>query len=213
MGNKASKALNAKTIKGYQKLTKFEPDEIKALYNQFAQFKTTEEDGKEGAEAVINRKEFQLALGCLDSLFVDRIFQLFDKNSDGLINFEEFLVGIAILSTKSSTEQKLKFSFDLYDFNGDGKIDRDELKRLLVASLGENKVPMADAHVDALVEQTFTQADLNGDGFIDFEEYHQMVIKHPALLKPLTLNVAEIIAERTRSAAAGGATGGAGGTA
>lgn len=33
-----------------------EPEEIKALYNQFAQFKTDAEDGKDGTEAVINRK-------------------------------------------------------------------------------------------------------------------------------------------------------------
>lgn len=84
-----------------------EPDEIRALYNQFETFKTTTDDGKEGPEAVINRKEFQLALGCRDSLFVDRIFQLFDKNTDGLINFTEFVVGISILSTKSTLEQKL----------------------------------------------------------------------------------------------------------
>lgn len=210
MGNKAGKALNKKTIKGYQDATGFLPDEIKALYNQFAQFKTDSEDGKDGPEAVINRKEFQLALGCSDSLFVDRVFQLFDKNSDGLINFAEFLTGISILSTKSTLEQKLHFSFDVYDFNGDGKIDRDELKRLLKASLGENSVPMEEAAMDALVGQTFDDADTNKDGFIDFEEYHQMVIKHTALLKPLTLNVAEIIAERSAAAAAGGGAGGAG---
>lgn len=100
----------------------------------------------------------------------------------------------------------------MYDFNGDEKIDREELKRLLQASLEENRVPMDEASVDALVESTFVQADLNRDGFIDFEEYHQMVIKHPALLKPLTMNVAEIIAERTRTSAAGGGAGGAGGS-
>mmetsp|Transcript_9131 Transcript_9131/g.21670 ORF Transcript_9131/g.21670 Transcript_9131/m.21670 type:complete len:211 (-) Transcript_9131:94-726(-) len=210
MGNKAGKALTAKTIKAYQKSTNFEPDEIKALYNQFAQFKTDAEDGKDGGtEAEINRKEFQLALGCRDSLFVNRIFQLFDKNSDGLINFSEFLAGIAILSSKATLQDKLRFSFTVYDFNGDDKIDREELKRLLSASLEENGVPMGAAAIDGLVESTFAQADTNRDGFIDFEEYHQMVIKHPALLKPLTMNVAEIIAERTRTSGAGGAGGSA----
>lgn len=106
-------------------------------------------------------------------------------------------------------------SFKLYDFNNDGKIDGPELRRLLVASLKENVVPMEEAAVDELCERTFAAADLNKDGFIDYDEYHQMAIKHPALMKHLTLNVGEIIAEVTafrtaKDSAAGGAGGGGG---
>lgn len=109
-----------------------------------------------------------------------------------------------------NTTQPHTVSFELYDFNGDGKIDKAELKRLLQASLEENSVPMSEAAMDELVDTTFAAADTNKDDLIDFDEYHQMVIKHPALMKPLTLNVGEIIKEVTAKAAAEAGAAGAG---
>lgn len=54
------------------------------------------------------------------------------------------------------------------------------------------------------MEGTFADADLNGDGVIDFAEYEIMVSKTPSILKPLTLNVSEIIAAARASGDAAG---------
>lgn len=60
------------------------------------------------ALALATRSEFQRALGFKDSVYLERMFQLFDDNNDGFINFEEFLEGLSILSTASSVREKIE---------------------------------------------------------------------------------------------------------
>jgi hypothetical protein len=52
-------------------------------------------------------REFQRALALKNSLYVERFFQLFDDNADGFINFDEFILGLSILSTRGSQEEKI----------------------------------------------------------------------------------------------------------
>lgn len=99
-----------------------EPDEVRALYAQFLEIKGPEaaEDALLNQECVCSAKrdalihsayrEFQRALGFKreTSLFVERVFTLFDQNGDGLISFTEFIKGLAILSPNGTLEQKLK---------------------------------------------------------------------------------------------------------
>jgi len=100
-------------------------------------------------------------------------------------------------------------AFDIYDLNGDGKIDKSELRKLLTAALSENNVPLSSAQVDELVDSTFEQADINRDGFIDRPEFTAMVNRNRAIIDHIELNVTDIIKEAKASATRGGA-GGAG---
>ena len=51
--------------------------------------------------------------------------QAYDADGNGVISFSEFLTTMSI-SAKGSPEDKLNWSFDLYDHNGDGTISRKE---------------------------------------------------------------------------------------
>jgi Ca2+-binding EF-hand superfamily protein len=53
--------------------------------------------------------------------------------------------------------------------------------------------------VDRIVADTFRQYDLNKDGLIDYAEFKHMCQLQPNVLKPLTINVSEIIAAATAS--------------
>ena len=53
-------------------------------------------------------REFQRALGLKESLYLDRFFQLFDDNSDGFINFTEFILGLSILSSNGTQDEKIQ---------------------------------------------------------------------------------------------------------
>ena len=59
----------------------------------------------------------------------DRIFAFFDTDRDGLIGFNEFVMGIATIRS-SDKEAKLRRTFDCYDIDGDGFIRRKDLLRL-----------------------------------------------------------------------------------
>lgn len=203
MGNKVGKVqLKSKDVSKLSSQTGFEAEEIKALYAQFLVLKSSE-----GADetATMNFTEFQAALGYRNaptSLFIERIFRIFDENGDGSITFEEFVGGLSLLTPTAIPEKKLRFTFQIYDVSRKGAISQSDLRDMLLGVLKENDVPMSDDQVNRLVLDTFAQHDLNKDGYIDFEEYRQMCIKSPSILKPLTLNVTELIAQARSDAEA-----------
>lgn len=157
--------------------------------------------GDEDGSGSIDRDEFLRAVGFSDrrSLFMEQMFAIFDGNNDGRISFMEFLRGLSVLSTKGTLDEKLDFSFRVYDFDGDGLISKDELERMVLASLAENDLHMSKANADLLVGKTFEEGDLDGDGFINPAEYRELVQKHPMMLRAMNVNVSAEIKHRLLS--------------
>ncbi len=65
---------------------------------------------------------------------------------------------------------------------------------MMDATLAENDVSLSAVHIATIVDATFRECDLNGDGKIDFAEFETMVSKQPSIIRPLTLNVTELLA-------------------
>ncbi len=98
----------------------------------------------------IDRAVFERCLGPVGAeknLITQRMFDFFDQNADNYISFEEFIVGLSVL-TKGTMEEKMTCKQDLehflsgfnvvdafrgYDLDGNGLISRMELKRMLTA--------------------------------------------------------------------------------
>lgn len=92
-------------VQEYVGTTYFSAEEIVALHIHFDLISSNKRD-----DGLIDRSEFQTALGFTvkESLYVDRIFQLFDINNDSLISFSEFLQSISILSSKGKPDEKMR---------------------------------------------------------------------------------------------------------
>jgi Ca2+-binding EF-hand superfamily protein len=58
------------------------------------------------------------------------VFDTLDKNEDGNVTFEQFLVAMSVIS-RGSLEEKLRWVFNLYDINGDGFISPDEMEEIV----------------------------------------------------------------------------------
>src|SRR6202035_2330728 len=99
-----------------------------------------------GDDAVIDVKELQRALGLRSGYLARRVMSVFDADRDGLIRREEFLEGVRKLILGSPRE-KLLFAFRLHDDNGDARLDRDELSRMVTLALAEDDVVTSDAHI------------------------------------------------------------------
>lgn len=98
------------------------------------------------------------------NLIYDRMFDFYDTNGDGLIDFKEFIMGLAALSSKSRGE-RLKRIFRGYDFDGDGVITRSDFLKMFKAYYALQKDLIKDTVAvmeDDVLEQTAITAHLMG---------------------------------------------------
>ncbi|XVF53095.1 hypothetical protein PTKIN_Ptkin05aG0072100 [Pterospermum kingtungense] len=165
--------------------TCFKENEVKALYELFRKLSSSLVD-----DGYISKEEFQLGLfrnRNEQSLFADRIFQLFDANHDGFIGFGEFVRSLSVFHPEAPYSEKVSFAFNLYDIWQTGFIEPGEVKEMIQALLDESDLFLSDDVVEAIVNKTFEDADSNKDGKIDPEEWKQFVARNPTLLKNMTI--------------------------
>ncbi|KAL0491268.1 guanine nucleotide-binding protein alpha-16 subunit [Acrasis kona] len=130
-------------------------------------------------EGLVGREEFYEIIGSEPSLFIDRIFDLFDLNKTGLIDIQEFANGISSVLHGNNTLQKLK----IYDIDGDGFISKSELSKLLSATYIDD---LNEKDLEKEVQEWFDRADRNKDGKISFEEFKVLIGEHPLLISDVT---------------------------
>jgi Ca2+-binding EF-hand superfamily protein len=86
------------------------------------------------------------------------VFTLFDKNKDEYAGKEEFLSAACRLLSRKF-EDKIKIVFEIYDFNNNGIISREDI-RVLLSSVPLAEI-LADKKSQGRREGTFTR---NGGG-------------------------------------------------
>ena len=87
-----------------------------------------------------------------------------DRLNKGLISYEEFL-RVTIDENILLEKNNLKFAFDKFDLNKDGKLSKEELLNILDKG--------ASDYVDALLNLI----DKNQDGYISFDEFCHLMSK------------------------------------
>jgi serine/threonine-protein phosphatase 2B regulatory subunit len=182
MGNHKSLLAHFEPLKGDEieelcRRYRFKRDELVTMHKYFTVIAGSVED-----DGVIDINEFQAALGFANSVFAKRIFSALDEDKSEKLEFGEFVNGFYLLSPMATNEEKVRFTFRIYDVDGNGAIDQEELFILLrdvIRSDTSVNVHFRDSDLRDWVEGTFVDICPVGKKTIELDEYRKMVEKHP----------------------------------
>ncbi|KAL4236571.1 hypothetical protein ACF0H5_004956 [Mactra antiquata] len=165
-------------------------EEIKQIYEDFAR----EAKGK----SALNKSDFirvyERAFGKSVSSLAGCIFEAFDDDGNGTVDFEEFLIGLSITEMTSATDRsgkmrRIRWAFNVYDKDRSGTIDKHEMRHIVKAvadvsvlpegSIKKNETPKMFA------DRLFKEIDVNGDGEITFEEFEMAAERNVSLIDML----------------------------
>merc|ERR1719402_8396 len=112
--------------------------------------------------------------------FRNKAFSQFDRHSNGTINFRDFLM-VVHMTSNGSADDKLRTMFTLYDQDGNGAIDAEEMNsviRDIYQMLGE------DSHGQA--KEMFALMDKDADGKITEQEFIRACLEDADLVRMLS---------------------------
>lgn len=175
------------SLSALSRATRFTEDEIKRIYRGF---KAECPTGvvKEDTFKVIYSQFFPQ--GANPTLYAHYVFNTLDQDHSGIVSFEDFVQGLSILS-RGSVEEKLRWTFSLYDINGDGFITREEMTDIVTAIyelMGRlpDECP-EEEKIKGKVEQIFQKMDTNRDGVVTLEEFLEACRNDDAISRSMSV--------------------------
>ncbi|XP_043933056.1 guanylyl cyclase-activating protein 2 [Protopterus annectens] len=145
------------------------------------------------------KHEFKRFFGVSDNQeaaeYVENMFRAFDKNGDETIDFLEYVAALNLV-LRGNLEHKLKWTFKIYDKDGNGCIDKAELLEIVESIYRLKKACRADKEdgiplltPEQVVDRIFQLVDENGDGQLSLNEFIDGARKDKWVMKMLQMDV------------------------
>lgn len=155
-------------------------DGLKGFKSSAVEDKLTRDQFLQGYEGLIQK----FGLEVPPQNVKNAVFDLFDRDDNGIVDMMELICGISLLC-QGTEEEKIHAVFDIFDENGDGFISMDEMFKFLTSvfkvvltpnvmgvmrSMGV-EVESAEDLASVTSLECFKAADLNQDGKLSIAEF------------------------------------------
>ncbi|NXP53088.1 DUOX2 oxidase, partial [Heliornis fulica] len=138
---------------------------------------------KESLSCELSRAEFAEALGLkAQSMFVESMFSLADKDGNGYISFREFL-DILVVFMKGSPEEKSKVMFRMYDIDENGFLSKEEFLRMLRSFIEISNNCLSREQAEQVTESMFRASGFQDRDELTWEDFHYMLRDHDSELR------------------------------
>ncbi|KAL8689473.1 MAG: hypothetical protein Q9218_004866 [Villophora microphyllina] len=178
--------LSQDELQQLMKSTHFDKKELQQWYKGFL---------KDCPSGMLTKQEFQkiykqfFPFGDPTS-FADYVFNVFDSDKSGSIDFKEFICALSVTS-RGKMEDKLDWAFQLYDIDGDGKISYDEMLQIVEAiykMVGSMvKLPPDEDTPEKRVKKIFKMMDKDENGSLDMAEFKEGSKRDETIVSALSL--------------------------
>ncbi|XP_062245894.1 dual oxidase 1 [Platichthys flesus] len=147
------------------------------------------EKAREVLQCELTASEFADALGLKpDSLFVDSMFTLADKDGNGYLSFQEFL-DVMVIFMKGSPEEKSKLMFSMNDISGTGFLSKEEFARMLRSFIEISNSTLSKVQAEDGIKAMMEAACFNNKEKISWQDFHFLLRDHEKELQFAQLNV------------------------
>lgn len=121
-----------------------------------------------------------------DLEILNKMFILFDETGDAMVDWKCFLTGLCLLMKAATFDEKLSFSFSLFDEEGNGHISKAACEAALKAMnetigwFGDTN--LSDHDLEQMIEQHFVgHPSVDAGGKYKYEGNLSAISKNPAL--------------------------------
>ncbi|XP_045158034.2 neurocalcin-delta B-like [Mercenaria mercenaria] len=190
-GKFRQKKLKGPLLKELQKkVPGMKIDEIQQSYLDFRR----ETKGKDALKRSDFIRVYKNAFGDNVGSLANSIFDAFDEDGNGTVDFEEFLIGLSITEMSANTDKvskmkRIRWAFNVYDKDRSGTIDKREMRQIVKAVADVSVLPEEalenNESPKKFADRLFKEIDVNGDGEITFEEFEAAAERNTALIEML----------------------------
>ncbi|WFD21495.1 Calcium-binding protein NCS-1 [Malassezia equina] len=183
---KAQSKLTPEQLSDLQKNTYFDRKELQQWYKGFM---------NDCPSGVLDKSEFSRIYKQFfpfgdPAPLAEYVFNVFDENKNGSIDFKEFICALSVTS-RGRLDEKLRWAFQLYDINGDGTITYNEMLTIVQAiykMTGQMvKLPEDEDTPEKRVDKIFKLMDRDKNAELSFEEFKEGSKQDPSIVQALSL--------------------------
>jgi len=112
------------------------------------------------------------------------LFSLLDDSGTGSLTFGDFVANLSLL-IRGSEEERLLWTFKLYDIKGDGVISREEMEDVAMSIFdlmgSTEEASLSNFLLKQKIVEVFQDMDKNGDGEVSQDEFISYCLKKPSV--------------------------------